>query len=244
MLVLVASIATSGCRPGPTATASLAAGTAGLPAMACQLPDLTMDNPGQTRFVNTAVDCLDRAWQPVLRAAGTAASRPQVVVFDQAIAACEGELWEPGRGAHYCPSSRTIYWPTTDPSVQELSSPEFLFIVMHEYGHHIQHLQDTSQAGDQLEPDSEQWLQFSRRLELQAQCFAGMATAAAEQGRTLSRDQAWMAVDAQGEVGDVEEGRPRDHGSGESSKRWSQIGYQQNTLAACDTWRVAPSEVS
>jgi predicted metalloprotease len=124
------------------------------------------------------------------------------------------------------------------------------YVLAHEYGHHIQNLMGTmGRVRTQQGPESD-----AVRLELQADCYAGMWTGSAttaedESGEAfisdLSQqdiDQAIAAAKAVGDdrIQDRTTGRVNSrewtHGSSEQRQRWFMTGYEQGTLEACDTF--------
>ena len=160
-------------------------------------------------------------------------------------------------GPFYCPNDRTIYLDTTffDAVLEkQLDGPsgDFVepYVLAHEYGHHIQNLLGTmSKVKTQQGPKSD-----SVRLELQADCYAGMWTKNATTTddasgqvliQSLSDSDIQQAIAAATAVGDdrIQEqtgGRSNPeqwtHGSAQSRVRWFTTGYQQGSLDACDTF--------
>jgi uncharacterized protein len=166
-------------------------------------------------------------------------------------------------GPFYCPNDQTIYF---DPSFfhdilqQQLNGPSGAFVepyvIAHEFGHHIQDLLGTmSKVKTQQGPNSD-----SVRLELQADCYAGMWTRSAtqtedSQGNVLIQDLSDQdiqdAIEAAKAVGDdaiqkETTGRVNPeqwtHGSSAARVRWFQQGYQNGTLDACNTFTGANVE--
>jgi predicted metalloprotease len=163
-------------------------------------------------------------------------------------------------GPFYCPPDQTIYLDTTffeDVLQQQLDGPagDFVepYVLAHEYGHHIQNLLGTmGKVKTQQGPTSD-----AVRLELQADCYAGMwagQATATDDGNgealitDLSQDDIAQAVAAAKSVGDdrIQDkttGRvnPKEwtHGSAEQRVRWFMTGYEQNSLDACDTFSAS-----
>jgi len=163
-------------------------------------------------------------------------------------------------GPFYCPADRIIYLDTTffqDVLQGQLGGPagDFVepYVLAHEYGHHIQNLTGTmGKVRTQQGPESD-----SVRLELQADCYAGMWARAATStedasGQTLITDVTEQdmaeALAAAKSVGDdriqQQSGGRVDpeswtHGSAEERQRWFQTGYQQGSMDACDTFSAS-----
>ncbi|MCW2793038.1 MAG: putative protein of unknown function, zinc metallopeptidase [Nocardioides sp.] len=160
-------------------------------------------------------------------------------------------------GPFYCPADHYIYLDTTFYEAvlhKQLNGPSGAFVepyvLAHEYGHHIQNLLGTmSRVKTQQGPKSD-----SVRLELQADCYAGMwakgaTTTKDEAGQVLLQDLTDQdirdAIDAATAVGDdrIQEetgGRVNPeqwtHGSAASRVKWFQTGFSQGSLEACDTF--------
>jgi len=166
-------------------------------------------------------------------------------------------------GPFYCPTDMTIYLDTSffeEVLQQQLNGPsgDFVepYVLAHEYGHHIQNLLGTmGRVRTQQGPNSD-----SVRLELQADCYAGMWTKNAtstdnEQGEALilelSDEDISQAIEAAKAVGDDRiqketTGRVNQeqwtHGSSAARVKWFQTGYTQGSLQACDTFAPATVE--
>lgn len=155
-------------------------------------------------------------------------------------------------GPFYCPSDRQIYLDTTffaEVLEGQLGGQggDFVepYVLGHEYGHHIQNLLGTmGRVRTQQGPDSD-----AVRLELQADCYAGMWTRAASGGdgifEALDQGDIEEALDSAKAVGDDRiqqrsQGRVNPegwtHGSSEQRMRWFMQGYDNGTLDSCDTF--------
>ncbi len=160
-------------------------------------------------------------------------------------------------GPFYCPVDSSIYLDTTffEAVLQgQLNGPRGAFVepyvLAHEYGHHIQNVLGTmGRVKTQQGPRSD-----SVRLELQADCFAGMwakgaTTTKDAQGQVLLQDLSDQdvreAIDAATAVGDdriqQETGgrvNPEQwtHGSAASRVSWFRTGFRTGELASCDTF--------
>jgi predicted metalloprotease len=160
-------------------------------------------------------------------------------------------------GPFYCPVDQQVYVDTTffrDMLQGQLGGQggDFAeaYVLAHEYGHHVQDLLGTmGRVRTQQGANSD-----AVRLELQADCYAGMWTKYATQvedasGQVLitelTRQDIEEALDAARAVGDDRiqqrtSGRVNPdawtHGSAEQRMRWFTTGMQQGTLRACDTF--------
>ena len=163
-------------------------------------------------------------------------------------------------GPFYCPADSQIYLDTTffaDVLEGQLGGQggDFVepYVLAHEYGHHIQNLLGTmGQVRTQKGPESD-----AVRLELQADCYAGMWTRAA----TGTADEKGVAIFEALDQGDIDEaldsaktvGDDRiqqqsgqrvnpegwTHGSSEQRQSWFSTGYNEGTLQACDTFSAS-----
>ncbi|WP_109508528.1 neutral zinc metallopeptidase [Nocardioides speluncae] len=162
-------------------------------------------------------------------------------------------------GPFYCPGDSRMYLDSTffEQVLQgQLGGPagEFVepYVIAHEYGHHIQNLTgQMSKVRTQQGPKSD-----AVRLELQADCYAGMWARAAtstdnEDGvaliEELTEQDMQEALDAAAAVGDDRiqqktQGQVTEeswtHGSAESRMKWFKVGLDQGDPEACDTWAV------
>lgn len=222
----------------------------GLPAVACTLPRFSPDPAVQTAFYQAAADCLNRAWLPVLAAAGLPADPPELAVpTGPYLTPCGNK--SPTDNANYCEG--VIYMPpryfsevegvaTNGPAV-------FLGVLAHEYGHHVQELSGVMDAAwaqrYELGLDSPAGLEVSRRNELGATCFGGMFLASLMgQGSITSALLNQVARD-QARRGDITgSSLPRDHGSTQNNAAWFTIGLRQNRTSACNTWQAPPNSVA
>ena len=179
-----------------------------------------------------------------------------LVTFDGSVdTACGGATSDVG--PFYCPGDSTIYLDTTffdDVLEKQLGGPDGGFVeyyvLAHEYGHHIQNL--TGQMGrvrTQQGPQSD-----AVRLELQADCYAGMwaqhATSTEDaQGAVLiselTDDDIRLAIEAAEAVGDdrIQEKTQGQvtketwtHGSAAMRERWFRAGFDGGSLRTCDTF--------
>jgi predicted metalloprotease len=214
---------------------------------------------------NENADCARKAveislrnyWGATLpRQTGTRFEPTEVVTFSGATNTGCGQA-DTSVGPFYCPTDRTIYLDTTfydDVLEGQLGGKggDFVepYVLAHEYGHHIQNLLGTmGRVKTQEGPTSD-----SVRLELQADCYAGLWTQGAlgttdAEGVKIfeSIDEADIneALDAAKAVGDdrIQQqsggGVHKEswtHGSSAQRMRWFKIGYAASSIKECDTF--------
>ena len=214
---------------------------------------------------NTQRDCrlaataysLDAYWQPVVQQQGDAWAIPAIVSFtDQTTTACGPATT--AVGPFYCPNDRTIYIDLGfyDAMFAKLGAQDGPlaeeYVTAHEYGHHIQNLLGTFAQHDRSGTGAGS---DSVRTELQADCFAGVWAGNAATTKRPGTDTTFLspitqqqlanALQAASAVGDdrIQQGsggqvKPETwtHGSAAQRQKWFTTGYQNKTLAACDTF--------
>ena len=214
--------------------------------------------------IKATAQSLDRVWgQQLPEQAKLQYKRPEVIVFTNSTRSGCG-VASSATGPFYCPTDQTAYFDvsffdqlknygaTNTPFAQE-------YIVAHEFGHHIQKLQNTLGMSNYNEPGPES---NAVKIELQADCYAGVwvhyaaTTADPDTGTPFlvepTREEVQTALDAAAAVGDDHiqqrsgSGVDSDtwtHGSSEQRVRWFTTGMDSGSLAQCDTFAVSGSEL-
>ena len=207
--------------------------------------------------LSATIQSLDAFWSEEVTAAGGQFAQPQVVEFQQGTTTGCGEA-SSSTGPFYCPPDQGIY---IDLGFYDLLQSRFgaaggplpeMYVTAHEYGHHIQNITGVMASADRggAGADSD-----SVRIELQADCYAGMWTRDAvtrvdpDTGtvflQPITDDQLADALSAAAAVGDdhiqQQSGGGVDphtwtHGSSEQRQNWFATGYNEGSLAACDTF--------
>jgi predicted metalloprotease len=123
------------------------------------------------------------------------------------------------------------------------------YVVAHEIGHHVQKILGISEKATGLRGPSKGATGSSVRLELQADCFAGIWAHSTDQRKLLEAGDIESALSAATAIGDDRLQRQSTgtvspekwtHGSSEERVRWFKQGFEKGSIDACDTFS-APS---
>jgi predicted metalloprotease len=204
----------------------------------------------------TAVTLADTedVWSRIFADKGGQYRNPTLVLYGGAVDSGCG-FAEAAMGPFYCPADEKLYIDLAFYQQMEgqlRAGGEFArsYVVAHEVGHHVQNLLGVSDQVHQLQQrDPDAANQLSVRLELQADCFAGIyANAIGKYGDVLEAGDAESAINAAKAVGDDTLQRSAGravvpdsftHGSAEQRMRWFSTGFRSGTIDACDTFKAA-----
>ncbi|HEY8479089.1 MAG TPA: neutral zinc metallopeptidase [Spirillospora sp.] len=225
--------------------------TGALEPVNCRVPAIQPSGASMRRFMNVLTDCLDSSWSRQFQRADIEFSEPNRVFWEQPGRSPCGSYPAPGASAFYCPANDTMYVGVRH--VVETSGGEslsnwavFARVIAHEYGHHVQNRAGILLYGNQqMETgDVERRNEASRRIELQAQCFAGAFLGAERVTLPMTQEQfTAMIRDVRGRGDEHLPPDKRDHGSGRAYAGWVVTGYEGRRLALCNTWTVPASRV-
>jgi predicted metalloprotease len=226
--------------------------TGALTPVSCRLPRILPSGESMRHFMNTLSDCLDNAWSRQFEKAGIPFDKPNRVFWLEPGRSPCGTYPAPGASAFYCPANNTMYVGLQN--VVETSGGEplshyavYARVIAHEYGHHVQDRAGILLYGDrQMESgDIATRTEASRRIELQAQCFAGAFLGTERGTLPMTREQyVAMVVDVRGRGDEDQPPEKRDHGSGRHYAGWVITGYNGRDLTVCNTWIAPSSKVS
>jgi hypothetical protein len=215
-----------------------------VPAVKCVLPTAALVSKSTLdSYIRAYMGCLDRAWSPLLKRAGHD-FRPATLHLVKHNS--EGACGAADSGVFYCRADHGIYIDTavylTNGS-QQWRRVALLYAVSHEYGHHLQMLAGILLNNPEYSQTGAVMLESSRRLELQASCFAMTFLGANQQ--TLNLRGARLRLLSIGDGGDEDYPKtPRDHGSRKSFRYWEPAGFKAKNPAACNTWAASSSRVT
>jgi len=161
-------------------------------------------------------------------------------------------------GPFYCPTDQQAYIDLS--FFKELDSRfgapgDFarVYVLAHEIGHHVQNLEGTSDEVRQAQQsDRGRANELSVRLELQADCYAGLWGRSAQERGLIEPGDLEEGLSAAEAVGDdsiqeqagVEvDSESWTHGSSESRQRWFRAGFDSGDLAECDTFSIPTDQL-
>jgi predicted metalloprotease len=207
---------------------------------------------GAGRFMSVVLADTEDTWNGLFRESGRDYAEPRLVLYENEWPTACGR-GEAAAGPFYCPADQKIYIDLTffRALSDRFNAPgDFAaaYVLAHEVGHHVQNQLGVMAKVEQLRPrmTPEQNNALSVRVELQADCFAGIWAHHAQRSRQiLEQGDLEEALRAAAAVGDdtlqrATRGRvvPESftHGSAEQRARWFRIGFESGRMAACDTF--------
>jgi predicted metalloprotease len=173
----------------------------------------------------------------------TAYPDPTLVVFSDAVSTGGCGNATSDVGPFYCPGDKKLY---IDPSFYDVMAKQLhapgdfaqAYVIAHEIGHHVQNLF----GANRLRPDGETKNQISVRMELQADCLAGVWGHSARASLKIDDADLKEATNAAHNIGDDALGhqseRDYTHGSSAQRMRWFKRGFDSGDARQCDTFGV------
>jgi len=203
------------------------------------------------QFVSFVLDDAQNTWHKKFDQAGRQYQDAKLVLFRDVVDSGCG-MAESATGPFYCPADHKIYLDLGffDELKQRFGAPgEFAqaYVLTHEIGHHVQNLLGVDQQvrrALQSRPDLRNAL--SVRVELQADCLAGVWGHSTEQRHLLESGDVESALNAAAAIGDDRIQRMTrgtvspdsfTHGSSAQRVGWFKKGMEQGTVSACDTFQ-------
>jgi uncharacterized protein len=210
-------------------------------------------------FVSAVLGTTEVEWKEIFAQAGKTYQRPTVVMFSGATRSACG-FAQSAMGPFYCPLDQKVYLDTA--FFEDLQrrfrgcdvgskSCQFsqAYVITHEIGHHVQNLlgilpqvQAAQRGMDEVEANN-----LQVRVELQADCFAGVwAHHAEDKWRLIEPGDVEAAMQTASAIGDDRLQRRSQgyvvpdgftHGSSEQRTRWFMTGLKSGKVASCDTFQ-------
>ena len=204
------------------------------------------------KFVSTVLADTEDVWKDIFTKGGATYKEPRLVLFRGATPTACGQ-GQSAMGPFYCPGDQKVYIDLGffETLTKRLGAPgEFAqaYVVAHEVGHHVQHLLGISAKVDKMRGQVSQadYNVLSVKLELQADCFAGVWAYHANQSRRiLEGGDIEAAMNAAAKIGDDALQRsgggavvPESftHGTSAQRQRWFNTGITTGSVKSCDTF--------
>ena len=205
-------------------------------------------------FVSTVLASTEDAWNQVFRENNAQYRAPRLVLFRGYTPTACG-TGQSAMGPFYCPGDQKVYLDMDffDTLDRQLGAPgEFAraYVVAHEVGHHVQNLMGLTDKVDAMRGRVSQSQQnaLSVRLELQADCFAGIWANKSNQAKNwVENGDIESAMNAAAKIGDDALQKKSQgyavpdsftHGSSAQRQRWFMQGYKTGSIQACDTFNA------
>jgi predicted metalloprotease len=212
-------------------------------------------NPEQQEladFVSVVLADTEDTWHPLFQSQGLTYQEPTLVLFSGSVNSACG-FAQSAMGPFYCPADKKVYIDLSfyrDLKDRHQAPGDFAqaYVIAHEVGHHVQTLLGISAKVRQLQQNATEVEanQLQVRMELQADCFAGLWAHHADAARQILEDgDIDEALNAASQIGDdtlQKKGRGQvvpesfTHGSAKQRSRWFKRGVELGELAACDTF--------
>jgi predicted metalloprotease len=211
-------------------------------------------NDEMTQFVSTVLAETEDTWNGIFQAEGLKYQEPKLVLFSGQVRSACG-FASSASGPFYCPGDQKVYLDTAffgQLAKQFGAAGDFAqaYVIAHEVGHHVQNLTGILPKFNQMrqqmsEADANQ---MSMRVELQADCFAGVWAHFTAQKGILEQGDMESALNAAQQIGDdtlqkrmqgyvVPESF--NHGTSQQRQRWFAAGFKSGKLSECDTFNNA-----
>jgi predicted metalloprotease len=203
------------------------------------------------QFVSFVLDDAQRTWERMLPTVGREYRHAKLVLFTDGVRSACGDA-ESAMGPFYCPLDEKVY---IDLGFYRELKERFgapgdfaqAYVITHEIGHHVQHILGVDvRAREAQQEHPEQANAISVRLELQADCLAGVWGHSTEQRNVLESGDADQALGAAAAIGDdrIQRGagarvNPETwtHGSSRQRVAWFRRGFDSGRIGDCDTFR-------
>ncbi|NOT14527.1 MAG: hypothetical protein HOP21_02900 [Methylotenera sp.] len=215
---------------------------------------IPIDDP-MAKFVAKVLNNTERTWGAIFQQAGQTYPAPKLVLFsNQTMTNCGSG--QAAMGPFYCPADQTVYIDLSfyqEMKIRFNAPGDFAqaYVIAHEVGHHIQHLtgiSDKVQQAKQSARSEAEANQYSVRLELQADCYAGVWANHADAENRIEAGDVEEAMTAASAIGDDALQKQAQgyavpdsftHGTSKQRMRWFNQGLNTGDIKQCDTFSVA-----
>ena len=206
-------------------------------------------------FVSVVLADTEDVWKEQFRAAGQTYAEPNLVLFSGAVQSACG-FAEAAMGPFYCPGDGKVYIDLSfyRELKRNMNAPgDFAqaYVIAHEVCHHVQNLLGLSRQMEAMrrQVSKTEYNRLSVKMELQADCFAGLWAHHAHRARqVVEPGDIDEALNAASQIGDDRLQKQQrgyvtpdsfTHGSSAQRVNWFQRGYQTGRFDNCDTFNAA-----
>lgn len=211
----------------------------------------TAEQDEMTQFVRTVLAETEDVWNGIMKAEGIRYPEPTLISFRGRVSSACGTA-SSATGPFYCPGDSQVYIDLTfyDELAKKFGAAgDFAqaYVLAHEVGHHVQNVIGVLPKFNQMRRSMSKVEEnkMSVRVELQADCFAGIWAHFTAQKGLLERGDLEEALNAANQIGDdTLQKRSQgfvvpesfNHGTSEQRKNWFTRGFESGKLASCDTF--------
>jgi uncharacterized protein len=203
----------------------------------------------EVQFVSFVLDDAQKNWTEILAQRNVRYPHAKLVLFRDRVASGCG-IAQSATGPFYCPEDQKVYIDLGfyEELKQRFGAPgDFAqaYVLAHEIGHHVQNVLGVERQMRQAVDNGANQNQMSVRLELQADCFAGIWAHTTDQRHMLDEGDAKEAINAAASVGDDRLQRMSGrgvspdsftHGSSDQRMHWFQQGFSTGDINSCNTF--------
>jgi len=203
------------------------------------------------QFVSTILAETEDVWNGIFQAEGLKYEEPKLVLFSGGISSACGYA-SSAAGPFYCPGDHKVYLDTAffgqlERQFDAAGDFAAAYVVAHEVGHHVQNLTGILPKFNQMrqQMSEAEANQMSMRVELQADCFAGVWGHFTAQKGILEKGDVEEALNAASQIGDDTLQRRSqgyvvpesfNHGTSQQRQTWFARGFKSGRLTDCDTF--------
>jgi len=223
--------------------------TAGQTTQSAPVPT-TPEEEKLIQYVSVVLDDTQDTWSKIFAKDGQTYRPARLGIFTDAVRSGCG-VAESAMGPFYCPADERVYidlgfYNELRQRFQADGDFAQAYVIAHEIGHHVQHqlgISDKVRQAQEENPDRAN--EYSVRLELQADCLAGVWAHSTSQRDILDQGDVEEALGAAAAVGDDRiqqqatggvQPETWTHGSSEQRMHWFQEGFQSGDINRCDTF--------
>ncbi|MCB1479610.1 MAG: neutral zinc metallopeptidase [Tepidamorphaceae bacterium] len=211
-------------------------------------------NDEMSKFVAVVLADTEDTWNKIFKDMGERYKEPSLVMFSGATQSACG-FAQSASGPFYCPNDQKVYIDLAfyDQLRRQFKAPgDFAqaYVIAHEVGHHVQNLVGILPKFNEMRQrmSKQDANEMSIRVELQADCFAGIWARNTAQKGILEEGDIEEALNAATQIGDDAIQRRTqgyvvpesfNHGTSKQRARWFRVGLTEGDVNACDTFSTS-----